>query len=67
MVSKLHEVSSEKKNEKILVESEKLAQIGGWELEVNSGTVRWSEEIFRIYELDTDSAPGLDTCISYFE
>lgn len=67
VVSKLHEVSSEKKNEKILVESEKLAQIGGWELEVNSGTVRWSEEIFRIYELDTDSAPGLDTCISYFE
>lgn len=66
VVSKLREISLEKKKEKLLEESEKLAQIGGWEYEVNSKRVRWSEEIFRIHELENKVVPDLETCISFY-
>lgn len=67
VVSKLREISSEKKKEKLLQESEKLAQIGGWEFEVNSNRVRWSEEVFRIHELESKIVPDFKTCLTFFE
>lgn len=35
-----------------LVEAQKIAHIGNWEYDVVSNTITWSEEIYRIFELD---------------
>lgn len=35
-----------------LAEAQRIAQLGSWELELTSNTLRWSEEIFRIFEID---------------
>jgi PAS domain S-box-containing protein len=35
-----------------LVEAQAVAKIGSWEVAVGSGTTTWSEELFRILELD---------------
>lgn len=36
-----------------LKEAERLAQMGGWELDLVSNRLTWSDEIFRIFELDS--------------
>lgn len=39
-------------NEFRLKEAQYLAQVGNWELDLNSGVLHWSDEIFRIFEID---------------
>ncbi|MDP1569447.1 MAG: PAS domain-containing protein [Vicinamibacterales bacterium] len=34
-----------------LAEAQRLARIGSWDLDVGTGTLGWSEEVFRIFEL----------------
>jgi len=41
-----------KKNEKRLKEAQQLAQLGNWELDLKNNQLYWSEEVFRIFEID---------------
>lgn len=41
-----------KRSEALLNESQQLAQIGNWELDLKNDTLFWSDEIFRIFEID---------------
>jgi PAS domain S-box-containing protein len=43
-----------KKSEKLHKEAQAVAHIGHWELDSPSGTPIWSEEIFRIFGVDSD-------------
>ncbi|MBF0184967.1 MAG: response regulator [Magnetococcales bacterium] len=38
--------------EKQLAEYQQLAKIGSWELDLHSNSLKWSEEVFRIFEMD---------------
>ena len=40
------------KNESRLKEAEQLAQLGHWELDLVTNTLYWSDEIYRIFDLD---------------
>jgi two-component system, sensor histidine kinase and response regulator len=42
----------------------RVAQVGGWELELSSGTQRWSDEALRILGLARDSVPTLDEVVA---
>ncbi len=42
------------KSQRNLAEAQQLAHIGNWELDTISDTLTWSDEIFRIFELDAD-------------
>lgn len=44
-----------------------LAKVGGWELRVDTMTPYWSEEIYRIHELDGSSAIEFKDAIDFFE
>jgi PAS domain S-box-containing protein len=45
----------------LLQRAESMAQIGSWELELRSRELRWSDEIFRLFELDRDEVgPSYD-------
>ncbi|MDP4210902.1 MAG: PAS domain-containing protein [Bacteroidota bacterium] len=37
-----------------LKETEKIAKIGSWEWDIQSNTVWWSDEVYRIFELESD-------------
>lgn len=37
---------------KMLTEAQRLAQVGSWELDMESNTLSWSDELFRIFEID---------------
>jgi PAS domain S-box-containing protein len=41
-----------RRSEARLSEAQRLARIGSWELDLVTGTLTWSDEIFRIFELD---------------
>jgi PAS domain S-box-containing protein len=43
-----------KKTESRLKEAEQIAKIGHWELDLISDTLYWSDEIYRIFEIDPD-------------
>ncbi|MEW5881589.1 MAG: PAS domain S-box protein [Pseudomonadota bacterium] len=40
-------------SERRLAEAQRLAQIGNWELDLRSNVLLWSEEVFRIFEIDS--------------
>ncbi len=55
----IRDISAEKqaaealeKNRQRLADAQRMAHIGSWELDLASGTLEWSEEVFRIFELD---------------
>lgn len=44
-----------KRNQDLLNEAQLLGKLGNWELNLLSGELRWSDEIFRIFELDPEN------------
>lgn len=44
----------------------RVAGVGGWELDLASSTVTWSEETRRIHEVDDDYLPTLDGAIDFY-
>lgn len=59
---------TEKKNlEEILTKSNKLARIGSWEININKGTVYWSDITKEIREVEPDFVPTLEAGISKFK
>ncbi len=52
----------------LLSQTEAIADIGGWVLEVPGLDMFWSEGCFRLYELDpTGATPNFDQAISYLD
>ncbi|MFA7382714.1 MAG: PAS domain S-box protein [Desulfurivibrionaceae bacterium] len=52
-------------NQELLKEAERLGKLGSWELDLVSGVLRWSEEVYRIFELDPARfAPSYETFLS---
>jgi len=39
-------------NQERLNEAQRIAQVGSWELDLKSGELLWSDEIFRLFEID---------------
>jgi len=56
-----------KRDEFLLHETNKIAKVGGWELDVVNVELTWSKEIYEIHELSSNIKPGLDNAIGYFE
>jgi PAS domain S-box-containing protein len=43
-----------------LLHSQRLAHVGSWELDVATGRLRWSDEMYRIYGLPNDTRPDFE-------
>lgn len=54
------------RNEMFLEETGRLAQVGGWELNMLTNTLRWSKTIYDIHEEDYDKVPDVETGIQYY-
>src|SRR6218665_469279 len=51
-ISIRYDITKRKRNEEQLLTAEKIAQIGSWELLLNTNELFWSDEIYHIYEYD---------------
>jgi PAS domain S-box-containing protein len=55
------------RSEKLLRESGHLARVGGWELDVDTRRMAWSDEVFRMLQLGAQVEPTLDLALSFFD
>ena len=50
----------------LLKRTGELAQIGGWELDLASSRLDWTEQVYRIHELEPGIMPTLDNAIDFY-
>ncbi len=53
-------------NKSMLDATNRMARVGGWELDVDTLAVTWTEETYRIHELPFDCTPSLQDAIKFF-
>ena len=54
------------KSEALLIETGRMAKVGGWELDAETLEVRWTEETYRIHEVPLDYKLPLDEAINFY-
>jgi PAS domain S-box-containing protein len=55
------------KSKQTLAETQELARVGSWEWDLNTGRVKWSDEVYRIFGLDVEHfQPQIDSVMSRF-
>lgn len=52
---------------KIYEKAERMAKVGGWELDLDTFDVSWTDEVFRIHELPVGQYPHLEEAFSYYD
>ena len=50
----------------ILQRTGAMARVGGWEMELATGRITWSDEVYRIHELPVGVAVSLDQAIGFY-
>lgn len=56
------------RNEAFLKQTQQLSQVGGWEFDVVTQHLRWTDETYRIYELPTDyDLKDVSSAFSFYE
>jgi diguanylate cyclase (GGDEF)-like protein/PAS domain S-box-containing protein len=50
----------------IMIEMERMAKVGGWDYEISTGKLTWTDEVYRIYGLPINSTLSADKVISFF-
>ena len=50
----------------LLEQTARLARVGGWEVDLVTGTVTWSREVYGIHEVEPDWQPTLDTALAFY-
>ncbi|MEO5958410.1 MAG: PAS domain-containing protein [Opitutaceae bacterium] len=56
-----------RKTEELAQEVSRLAQIGGWEIDLLSSRVTWTEGTRRIHEVEEDFAPTIESMWQFFQ
>jgi two-component system, cell cycle sensor histidine kinase and response regulator CckA len=55
------------KSDALLKETQKITKVGGWELDVQTGKVTWTDEVYRIYGVDYSYDPSnVDQDIKFY-
>jgi PAS domain S-box-containing protein len=60
------DISCFKHNQDLLRQTSLLAKTGVWELDLITNKVYWSEEVFRIHEVDGGKEPELEEAINFY-
>lgn len=55
-----------KQSEEILRRTSQAANIGGWEIDVERRTIQWSDEIYKIREVEKSGTSTLDDAFNYY-
>jgi PAS domain S-box-containing protein len=55
-----------RKSEQMLRETGRIAKLGGWEIDLATENLKWSDETYRIHEVDPHSQPLIEDGISFY-
>jgi len=56
-----------KKSETILKETQRIAKLGGWEFDPETCRLIWTDEIYRIYEVERDYKPDMEKSFTFYD
>lgn len=54
------------KRKALLSEAQRISQLGGWEMHIATQTVVWTEEVYRIYEVDESFVPEVGKGMHFY-
>lgn len=54
------------RTEQLLNQTGEIASVGGWELDVATEQVHWTNEVFHIHELEVGNQPSLEEAINFY-
>ncbi len=57
---------SRQRNEELLEATNRLASVGGWELDLTTMELLWTEQTCRIHEVPIDFRPDLESAIAFY-
>lgn len=60
------EVTDRKRLETMFEQSQQMAKVGGWEFEIETGALFWTDEVYRIHEKEIGSEVKVAEGVSYF-
>jgi PAS domain S-box-containing protein len=55
-----------KKSQSLLAETERVGKVGGWEFNIDTGKQTWTEEVYRIHEVDITFDPTVGKGVSFY-
>ena len=55
-----------KKSQTLLNETGRIAHVGGWEFDIHIQDQVWTEEVYRIHELEIESPPTVSQCLDFY-
>ena len=55
-----------KQSLKLLAETERIGNVGGWEFNIDTGKQNWTEEVYRIHEVDFEMGPTVEKGINFY-
>jgi PAS domain S-box-containing protein len=55
-----------RKSETLLNETQQMAKLGGWELDLGTSEVVWTDEVYRIHEVPAEFEPTLDNALEFY-
>jgi len=55
-----------KKSKQLLSETESMGKVGGWEFNIDTKEQTWTEEVYRIHEVDLDFNQNVDNGINFY-
>lgn len=61
------DITQRKKLEKLLEDTNRLARVGGWELDLEHQQLYWSPVVKQIHETDPDFEPKLDSALQFYK
>jgi PAS domain S-box-containing protein len=62
----LERTQSLAKSKLLLDETGRLARVGGWELDLKTSEIAWTDMVYEIHEIDRDFKPVLESGISFY-
>ncbi|MDW7694510.1 PAS domain S-box protein [Flammeovirgaceae bacterium SG7u.111] len=61
------DISDRKKIDRLFNDTNQLARVGGWEIDMLNNTIYWSEVTKEIHEVAVDFEPSLETAINFYK
>lgn len=53
-------------HKEIFAELEQIAEIGGWEINLNTGNIIWTKQVYKIHEVDETFDPRVDVGLDFY-
>ncbi|MEO9894322.1 PAS domain S-box protein [Aurantibacter sp.] len=61
------DITVDRHREEVLLKAQKVARIGGWEVDLRNGQVHWTAVTKEIHEVPLDFQPDLETSINFYK